>query len=351
MRFWRGICALFVIGCGGLGVIEGCSLVTGYDGFTGASTATCGPRIPANGAKPAGTAADKGALVGAAQTFRFVDVEGQLPKVLGLDLDENCQTIACASKSDSTRVPGVDNALGKFISQLQQQADISLTAIRNGTIGLVVQVNGWNGTDSDDAVAVSLFNVAGLNGSTDGGAPSTSTGEDLYVPRDEDLLSSPVAKPAFTSSQAYVSRKQLVARFDQVRLRVLSPNATGTPVTVELILVDAAVVGTIVLAKGGIQMADAQLVGRVRDTDMLRTISQLGLCSDTGNYSTLKSQLCGIIDLTDAKTTDGRKRPCTSGSIAIGLAVAPAKLATGTAPAPLGPYLCPNDPADNCGGR
>ena len=351
MRFRRGFFGLVSIGCGGLAAIEGCSLVTGYDGFTGAaSTAVCGDRIPANVAKPSGAAADKGTLVGAAQTFRFVDMQGQQPATLGLDLDENCQTFACEPKAGPARALGRDNVLGKFISGLQQQQDISLDALKHGTIGLVIQVNGWNGSDNDDALAVSLFNVAGVNGSSDGGAQTVNDGGDLYIPREGEVLSTPVVKPLFTSIQAYVSKKELVARFEQVRLRVITPTAQGV-VPFELVLVDAAVVGTVALVKGGIQMLDAQLVGRVRDTDILRNLSQLGLCGNTPMYSGLKADLCARIDLTDSKNTDGKRRPCTSGSMAIGLAIAPAKLATETAPAVLGPYVCPDEPADNCGGR
>lgn len=354
MRSRRALHGLIVLACGGLAAIEGCSLVTGYDGFTGvAPVATCGARVPANTAKGGG-ATDKGPLVGAAQAFRFLDVDGSGPP-LGLDLDENCTTRACEPKSGPARALGVDNVLGKFIGQLNAQADISTAAIRNGTLGLLIQVKGWNGTDSDDDVAVTLFNVAGLNGSTDGGAAPANDGGDIYVPREDDLLTSPVAKPVYTSIQAYVAKKQLVARFEQVRLRIVSPSfAMPTEqkvVAVELVLVDAAIVGTLVLAKGGIQMLDAQVVGRVRDNDMLQVISRLGLCASASSYSGLKSDLCGRIDLTDSKNTDGKRRPCTSGSIAIGLPFAPAQIATVTAPAPLGPYACPDDPPDSCGGR
>jgi hypothetical protein len=339
-----------LIGCGALAAVEGCSLVTSYDGFSGVSAVTCGDRIPTNTAKGSATGTDKGPLVGAAQTFRFVDQSGTLPAKLGLDLDENCQSAACEPKAGGPRALGTDNVLGAFISQLQQQSDLSIVALKHGTIGLVVEVKGWNGTDNDDALAVSLFNVAGVNGDADGGAQSVNDGGDLYIPRDTDLLSSPVAKPLFTSSQAYVARKRLVARFEQVRLRVIAPTKVGV-VAVELALVDAALVGTVTLAKGGIEMPDAQLVGRVKDTDILRVLAQLGLCANTGEYSTIKSQVCGVIDLTDAKATDGKRRPCTSGSLAIGLAIAPARLAAQTAPAAVGPYQCAGDPPDSCGGR
>jgi hypothetical protein len=328
---------------------EGCSLVTGYEGFTGAAAAVCGERIPANVAKPAGSA-DKGPLVGAAQTLRFVDMPGQSPAALGHDLDDSCEAVACDPKAGPARAIGTDNVLGKFIGGLQQQRDISVDAIKHGVIGLVILVNGWNGTDNDDAVAVSLFNVAGVNGSSDGGAESVNDGGDLYIPREGEILGSPVAKPLFTSVQAYVSKKELVARFQELHLRIITPTAQGV-VAFELVLVDAAIVGTVALAKGGIQMPDAQLVGRVRDSDILKNLSQLGLCGSSMEYAGLKADLCARIDLTDSKNTDGKRRPCTSGSISIGLAIAPAKLASGTAPAPFGPYACPNEPADNCGGR
>jgi hypothetical protein len=350
MRFRRGMFALVLIGSGGLAAVAGCSVVTSYEGFTGTSTATCGDRVPSNTAKPAGTPTDKGPLVGAAQTFRFLDDVGAVPPKLGLDLDENCVTTACEPKAGNPRALGPDNVLGAFISQLQQQQDLSILALKHGTIGLVVEVSGWNGTDNDDAIAVSVFNVAGVNGAADGGAQSANDGNDVYIARDTDLLSSPVLKPLFTSSQAYVTKKRLAARFAQVRVRVIAPTAAGI-VAIELAMVDAALVGTLSLAKGGIEMPDAQLVGRVRDIDILRNLSQLGLCSNSGQYSAIKSQICGVIDLTDSRNTDGKRRPCTSGSIAIGLAVAPAKLATATAPAPVGPYQCASDPPDNCGGR
>ena len=346
MRFQRGICAAFVIGLGSLAAIEGCSLVTGYDGFYGASpTATCGARVPANTGKPVAAATDKGTLVGAAQTLRFGGAAGQ---PLGLDLDENCQTTACEAKEGNARTIGVDNVLGKFIGKLNPQEDISIAAIKNGTLGLLVEVTSWNGTDNDDQINVSMFNVAGANGSADGGAVLVNDGTDVYIARDTDVQTAPVPRNLFTSSKAYVTKKQLVARFGQVRVRLLDPTMVGIR-AVDLPIVDAVLVGTVTLAQGGLAMPDAQLVGRVRDSDMLSILSQLGLCSDTAAYSTFKSDVCGIIDLTDAVNTDGQKRPCTSGSIAIGLAVAPAKRDTGTtAPAPIDPSLCPGNLMDTC---
>ena len=326
-------------------------MVTSYDGFSGLSAATCGDRIPPNTAKPSGAANDKGPLVGAAQTFRFKDVEGGVPPKLGFDLDENCASAACAPTAGAARALGIDNVLGTFIGGLNPGPDISIDALKHGTMGLVVQVNGWNGTENDDALAVNLFNVAGVNGSADGGAETVEDGGDIYIPRDTDLQTAPVAKVLFTSSEAHVSKKRLVAHFAEVRLRILTPTLAGTIVPFELSFVDAAIVGTISLSKGGIEMPDAQLVGRVRDTEILRTLSNLGLCSNTGTYSTFKSQLCEVIDLTDARNTDGKRRSCTSASLAVGLAIAPAKVAAETAPAPLGPYQCATDPTDTCGGR
>jgi hypothetical protein len=350
MRFQGGIYALLLIAAAGLAAVEGCSLVTSYDGFRDVNATTCGDRVPANSAKPSGTAGDRGPLVGAARTFRFSDVEGGVPLKLGLDLDENCDRAACEPNAGGARALGVDNVLGAFIGKLNPGKDISIDAIKHGQIGLVVQVSGWNGTKNDNAVAVSLFNVAGINGSADGGAEARNDGEDIYIPRDTDLQAVPVAKVLFTSSEAYVSQQRLVARFAEVRLRIITPTQAGI-VPFELSFVDAAVVGTITPSKGGIEMPDAQLVGRVRDTEILRTLSNLGLCSKTSNYSPLKEQLCGVIDLTDSKNTDGKSRPCTSGSLSVGLDIAPAKVSAETAPAPLGPYQCPTDPPDNCGGR
>lgn len=349
MRFRRGFYGLLSIVCVALATIEGCSLVTGYDGFTGVSaTATCGPRIPANTAKPSGTAVDKGPLVGAAQTLRFFDEEGGLPPKLGLDLDENCSTRACEARAGAPRTLGVDNVLNDFIAQLYRERDISIPALSNGTIGLVVEVDGWNGTDNDNQVFVTLFNVAGLNGSTDGGAARANDGGDLYIRRADEVGSPPVSKPLFTSPQAYVSTKKLVAPFAQVRVRLMAPTQAGV-VTFDLTLLDAAVVGTIALAKGGISIPDAQLVGRVRDVEMMRVLAQLGYCAGSGSYTAIKGDICGKIDLTDSKATDGKSLSCTSGSLAIALAISPAKLDTVTAPAPIGPFLCPMDPPDDCG--
>lgn len=349
MWFQRGICAAFFIGLGSLAVIEGCSLVTGYDGFYGAS-ATCGARVPAPPAKSANKTAT-GTFVGAAQTFRFANDAGAQPATLGLDLDEHCQFPACVPKSGNPRDLGVDNVLGKFISEkLRPQEDISIRAIKNGTLGLLVEVTNWNGAE-DDEIDVSLFNVAGINGSADGGAQSVNDGSDVYIARDEDVKAlPPVPKFAFTSNKAYVTKRQLVARFLLVRLRVITPTTPTTIAAIELPISDAVLVGTVSLVKGGIEMKDAQLVGRVLDRDMLSIISQLGLCPDSTDYSDRKSDLCGIVDLTDSTNTDGEKRPCTSASISIGLAIAPAKRDPATtAPAPLGPYLCPDNPSDTCG--
>ena len=202
-----------------------------------------------------------GTLVCAAQEFRFTEVDGG--QKAGLDLDEYCDRFACEAKAGAKpRTIGTDNVLGFFIASLNQQADISVSAIQHGMLGLIVVLEGWNGTDSDDEVKVTLYNVAGLDGSTDGGVERANDGNDLFLPRQDDTAAPPIAKPAFTSAVAYVTKKQLVAKFDSLRVRLITPNFVDQrPMNFDLVLVDAAVVGTVVSAQGGLQMLDAQLVG------------------------------------------------------------------------------------------
>lgn len=100
-------------------------------------------------------------------------------------------------------------------------------------------------------------------------------------------------------------------------------------------------------------MDDAQIVGRLLDSELLRDLGQIGICRDPGKgdggvaYATAKAFGCSLLDLPAQKAVDGKNVQCTAASFAIGATFAPAKLAPVAAPATLGPDIC-GDPSDKC---
>jgi hypothetical protein len=333
-----------------IGIAAGCSLVTSYDGFSGVDGAKeCGQRIP-TAPRPVGTP-DKGTLVGAAQKLRYVDLPGLTP--LGYDLDENCAGPACRPRAGGEpKKVGIDNSIGTFIAGLAMSSDptgITVDLLKRGRYGIVLQITRWNGTDDDDSLTVSLYNVAGVNGSTDGGASAAFEGSDEFVAAASDLRAPPLGGSNYEDPQAHVTRKTLVARFPQLRFRTLTPVANGAFAAFDIVLVEARLVGKIALVAGGIRMDDAQLVGRAPETGVLRNLSQLGLCRDGGSYAPTKGSVCGRLDLTESKVTDGKNQKCVAGSFAIGLTILPAKLASAPAPLEVESDFCNGEPADTCG--
>jgi hypothetical protein len=307
----------------------GCSLVTSYDGFGstgGAAAATCGPRIPPKPTTP--TTTDEATFQRAAmKSIYFAPVGNQ---TLGYDLDENCTKPACSPlQPPAGEVKlGVDNVIGRFIGAfIDPKMDVAFTdvALKAGRFGLVVEMSKWNQQKNDSAVTVSLYNVIGVN--VDGTKQASENGTDAYVVDAEEIKTGALAGSTNQDPAAYVTQGMLVARFPRFPLRLVAKTqATAAEGILTVVFLEASFVAKVSAGINGLQLSDAQMVGRIEASEMLRDIARIGYCpagiADAGagqQYAANKAALCSILDLTTTKATDGTNKKCSAASVAFGM--------------------------------
>jgi hypothetical protein len=324
----------------GIASAQGCSLVTSYDGFVEAGAPTCGRRIPPPPASP-GSAADKagGPFIGAMRYAKYDNSDNSL----GYDLDEHCDKGACAA----TKKPfGNDDTIGAFIPNItSRNPAFGDDLLSHGEDGLIVKLDGWNGEATDAKVTVTLYNVAGVNGAVGGTGDASFVPDDTFIPRTEDLGGTGVvATPPNLAPRAYVTGNVLVAPFATLNVRLIAEKPRAA---INVLLHEAFLVGKINAAANGGLSLDAQIVGRVLGNEMLDDIGRLGTCPGTTEYRQGQAALCGLLDLTASKTTDGLNQKCVAGSFAIGATIVPARLATTSADAHLDD-LCEAGSAATC---
>ena len=347
---WAGALAAAV-----LALAAGCSLFTSYDGFTADGT-VCGKRVPDRPSAAMG--GQGGEIVGAMSELRFIAAEDAAP--LGFDLDTLCTCPgkrACTNASAADQqcdVPntGIDNAGGLILSVLfPAQLNSRLQgSLRAGVNGLVVRVQGWDGTPNDADLKVSLYNVVGLKGS-DGGDPlARFDGNDELIVDDSSLLTTADLGPKYFDTSAYVAGGVLVAAFD-FDFRLAVPNLTDAaapPSAVEVPLRTARLVGTIErVGASGLRMGDAQLVGRLPADRIFAQLSRIGLCQNSADFAKIKGSTCASLDLPTSPSQDGRNVACDALSFAIGLKISPARLGGHAAPAPA-PAPCGDEAPQRC---
>jgi hypothetical protein len=328
-----------------------CSLVTSYDGFTpGDGPPPCGKRVPARpvNASPGG----QGDLYGVASVLRFTDDPDA--STLGFDLDGVCTCPgagSCRSMKNGKQGPcdppgtGVDNAGGAVITLLYAGSDTMAFGLQanidNGIHGVVLKVSGWNGQPDDPDVMVSLYNVAGV----DGGKLAYDGRDEVYA-ADESILAEPLGS-RYYDPRAYVTGGVLVADIDfSLRLVILQPAADAAQ-EVMVPLHTARLVGRLKkVSDTGVEMLDAQLVGRLPQGDVFAQLGKLGICQGTAEYDGLKNNLCTALDIASNATNDGKDTACDALSFAVGLVVKPARLTGHVPTAPTTPP-CPA-PTDSC---
>lgn len=155
--------SIFAVGCGGDD--DGDSPDTGDLGV---------PDVPS-----CDTATDEGANMERSFHIDGLLIPGESRNV-GFDVDglntTNAQNVAGCNVAD--RPGGIDNALATIIENLEpllQQASVDINeklqeAVTDGGINLTVQLNSWNGTDTDDCVGIQISGTSG------GSAITTLTG-------------------------------------------------------------------------------------------------------------------------------------------------------------------------------
>jgi hypothetical protein len=323
-----------VVIAAGLAITAGCSLVTSYDGFA-PDGPTCGKRVPDRPSAAKG--APGGELVGAMTKLQFLSLPAGPP--LGYDLDKLC-TCPAKRACNNTKatdqqcdVPntGIDNAAGAILNVLYPpQADALLQgSLKQGVNGLIVRVQGWDGTADDADVNVSIYNVAGLKAAADGGALATFDGNDEFLVDEASLLNIDDLGSKFFDTSAYVAKGVLVASFDY-DLRLQVPNqldAAAPPSVVAIPLTSARLVGKIEkVGTNGLRMSDAQLVGRIPLDRIFTQLGNIGICSDNPVFGQVKKSTCAALDLPVNPNQDGKNVACDALSFAIGTTIGPAKL-------------------------
>ena len=344
-----------VVVAGGLALAAGCSLVTSYDGFATGGV-PCGKRIPD---RPSARKGPTGAeLLGAATAVHFLSSTDAGP--LGYDLDKLCtcpDKRACANPKATDQqcdIPntGIDNAAGQILAVLYPpQADNRLQdSLRHGKNGLIVRVHNWDGTPNDADVKVSIYNVVGLKGDQEGGAPARLDGNDEFIVDEQGLLNPQDLGSRVFDTSAYVTNGVLVASFDfDFRLEV--PNlldAASPSSVVQIPLTSARLVGKIErVGPNGLRMADAQLVGRLPVERIFEQLPSIGLCRNNPAFAQIRGATCAALDLPVAPGQDGKNVACDALSFAIGLSVGPARLGGHAVSAgPSSP--CGVEPAERC---
>ena len=341
MKWTRALLRAGIVAGVGLASVAGCSIITSYDGFYGIMAA-CGNRIPDRPAP--GTGGAGGELVGVTTALSFLSPDDAAP--YGFDLDDLCSCpdkLGCvnthATESQCDLPKGIDNAAGKALNNLfPSTADGRLQAgLDAGSFGMVVRVIGWDGTSDDDAVQVSLYNVADLAAGA-------------YDVDDDSLLNPQDLGSKYFDTSAYVTGGVLVASFDfDFRLEV--PNgsdAADVTSIVKIPLTTAHLVGKIERSgASGLRMGNAQLVGRIPASRIFTELSALGLCSNQPSFATIKNTTCATLDLPTNPAQDGTNATCDALSFAMGVVIGPATLGSHK-PAATAPNPCGVEPTVTC---
>jgi hypothetical protein len=332
---------------GGL-LLAGCSLLKSFDGYSGKSSADAGenpgcelkvwPARPVNA--PQGGGAD---LVGAVQRLAFYETNDT---TAGFDLDgqctclggrPTCEPIRSAPACDSPG--GVDNQGGNVLRAVFPPADRFTSDLEHAIYGLAFVVNGYNGKGNDDTVAVSIFNVVGVNGKTDGSATAKFDGTDAFIADVDSTVTETELSPTFLDSKAYVTDDVLVAHFNKLSLNLTLPE----PISARIVEVfqDASLVGKIEHDDKGLRIPEALVVGRIPLETMFAQAGPASTCSDATLFTRLKDVICPSLDISASSSADGTGEECDAISFAMKLDVTPAKLDPKPAKGPPSEPKCP----------
>lgn len=338
--------ALGVAIVAGGAAIVGCSLILTFPDYVGDGCAhTRWPDRPTT-APPGGNRE----LVGAVKKMVFFTGADA-----GFDLDGLCtcpDKPACKSPAgpkgtcDLPFATGIDNVGGAFIKGLYPANDELQGSLDQGKSGLVVRVQGFNGTPNDNDVVVSVYNVAGLET-----PPAKHDGTDVYDVDTASLLTTPTELGSkYIDPSAYISNGILVAQLElDIRLDV--KGSVSLPPTADVVFLplhQAKLVGKIEpVAGGGLKLTNATIAGRLTSTKALHEVGHLGLCQDAASYQGAKFQTCQYADLAQDHAEDGQDKACQAVSFTLQIDVVPAKIRAAV-PARTAPDLCPGEPDDRC---
>lgn len=354
-RGWRGLAGL------GLGLLVGCSLVTGFDGFTG--------RTPKRPPAPSDAGGGDGPVRRAAATaLRFEAATAADP--LGYDLDNQCTCpdVSSCRSSDATDAGicdngnvCIDNQIDSFRIELtkalagnaagaaaEARGALVTSSFREnlsfGKHGILVEIGGWDGQPNDDSITFSILNVTDVNGA---GKIAPNAVNVFAV----DPASLPGGEPVVTTG--YVTRNTVVVRgfsFDfSLLLRVPETETNPeVPIRVQANLRNALFVGTFLeQTDNTFRMSNATLTGALPIVLVQQQLLNLGFCPGVkqGNVDVFE-RLCAGRDLsfTDPNNLEAG---CDAISFAMALQLDPATREGGTLEPE--PGVTPPDDFYTCG--
>jgi hypothetical protein len=362
--------------------LAACSLLTSYDDFTGGSAedattggdggpghdagadakvdayqpttedTLCSPNIPAN---PAGNDLQNDlstrTFIGVVSTMRFSAADGGCPLGKNLDGLDTCGDSGPPDSSGPACIPadpvgpncdepgGIDingqellflpTTLGLSKVDLATELPADVAAQRTG---FVLKLSDYGGQLDDPKVIVSYLNDVGI-----GDAGGGTIVEDASVPQ----------QYTWQADDAYVNNGVLVAHFPNplpVHLTFFFTNVPTVQHSLILPISEATIIGhPVVDTDGGtgLTMNDAQLVGRMTSDDIVALLSEIFAC--VGYESADK--LCGSLDLTASRATDGLGYGCDALSLGIGFDLSPTVIAGTAAAVPTIDYCTTYDAA------
>lgn len=378
-RWWHSVAYALGAATAACAFVNGCSLITSFDGYGGRDAEAADPSCPNRKLiperPPATSKANEKTYVGAAATIDFVktkkdpSVQGGTAynPIPGFDLDEKCTVRDDTASSPCTPrgasvVPddpgtGGDNGIGALLAQVlpsgiffQSQSDGGVEGfvtdgIARGTHGLVVRVKSYNGLQDDDDVQVELFNTVGVNGKSDGTGVAKFDGNDVFI---FDGSNSPGGTdvPASSDAHGFVRGGVLTATFEEFSLQLrgtIVRDGGTSDLTVAVPLKRAYLIGAIkITANLGLEMTNGTLTGRMPIDRLFTEVENFGVCLPPGASDDGVRQF--VCQAADIGLTDDRRGKCDALSFAYSVSIKPAKLGTAGSRAPAPPICATHRP-------
>ncbi len=361
--------------------IASCSLVTSYDCLSepcsrgDAATSTeagvgCTLRVPPP--RPSGGVIETDKRIVLAMNVARIDLvpTDAGASNVGFDLDGLC-TCQPAQRPDPgscvnarTTEPACDGPggidrqstrLSNTFSRIFGDRNLQ-EGLDQGSFSLLIQLTGYDESQNDGLVGVSLFNGVGLHapdgGTSDGGAPTFDGGDDWIL--DSTSVVGGLEREFVASARddaAYVTGGRLYARVRSFTMRFRVAFVVGAQTlssTLDFDLDDLILSGDLTpLGNGAFKLERAELAARFPMRSALALASRAGACRGTKSYEDTRESLCALADLAGERRADAAA-PCDAMSFVLGLSAVPARY-RGTAQAPPSFALCADDGgADDC---
>jgi len=340
--FDRGLLILTVAAAAfGCQVYDETLVDAGIDGGPGSDAGPCNSRTP----PPRPTEADMPGGDEILFGLRAVELEqedGDAWREIGLDLDGLCTEapdFASPCRPPRRARPpadgndGIDNVFGGELFPLVDLAvgglqPLARQAQEEGRMP-VVRIRGWNGTDNDSRIDITVTNAIYVVPEVDGmphphtvenfipvneGMPvpfPTWDGTDYGFFRDETFLGGNPDQPLLRDDNAYVADRMVVAQLPE-RFEILFP---AEDVGVLVRLTNATATGRI--SDDGMTLENTVVSGRWSIIDLLSTAENVGICRDSDSYDILLGQLDTVADVRSRAGSGGVDAVCDAISVGV----------------------------------